>query len=89
MEVICLETKAFYALINEVVDRLKSEHNIEQDQWIPDSEAMRLLSIKSKSTLQKLRDTGAIRFSKLSKKLILYCRESIMEYVEKHARNTF
>ena len=89
MEVICLETQAFYALIEEVVDRLKAEHNIEQDRWIPDTEAMRLLGIKSKTTLQKLRDTGSIRFSKLSKKLILYCRDSIMEYLEKHAQNTF
>ncbi len=84
-----METQAFYALVEEVVDRLKSENNIEQDQWIPDTEAMRLLNIKSKSTMQRLRDSGAIKFSKLSKKIILYCRVSILEYVEKHARNTF
>jgi len=89
MEVICMETQAFYALVEEVVDRLKTEHNIEQDQWISDTETMRLLNIKSKSTLQRLRDTGAIKFSKLSKKHILYYRMSILEYLEKHARNTF
>jgi len=89
MEVICLETQAFYALVEEVVDRLKAEHNIEKDLWIPDTEAMRLLGIRSKTTLQKLRDSGSIRFTKLSRKLILYDRDSIMEYLESKAQNTF
>jgi len=89
MEVICLETQAFYALVEEVVDRLKAEHNIEKDLWIPDTEAMRLLGIRSKTTLQKLRDSGNIRFTKLSRKLILYDRDSILEYLESKAQDTF
>lgn len=89
MEVICLEDKAFYALIDEVVTRLKKEHDEEKEQWIGDEEAMHLLNIKSKTTLQKLRDEGKIRFSQPQKKVILYDRYSIAEYHEKNARNTF
>lgn len=89
MQVICLEDEAFYALIEEVVARLKEKSGITQDKWISDEEAMRLLNIKSKTTLQKLRDEGKIRFTQPQKKIILYDRESINQYLEQHARETF
>ncbi|MEP7218857.1 MAG: helix-turn-helix domain-containing protein [Bacteroidota bacterium] len=50
---------------------------------------MRLLNIKSRTTLQKLRDEGKIRFSQPQKKIILYDRDSIEAYLQKHAHNTF
>jgi len=89
MEVICLEDKAFYALIEQVVDRLKEKHQITEDKWIDDVEAMRRLNIKSKTTLQELRDNGKIRFTQPSRKIILYDATSIDEHLEKHARETF
>jgi hypothetical protein len=89
MEVICLEDAAFYQLIENVVDRLKEKHNIQKDKWISDDEAMQLLNIKSKTTLQKLRDEGRIRFSQPQKKIILYDRDSINDYLENNARETF
>lgn len=89
MEVICLQTEAFYALIEEVVGRIKDSEGITVDKWINDSEAMRLLNIKSRTTLQSLRDNGEIRFSQPMKKIILYDRDSIDNYLEKHAQNTF
>jgi Helix-turn-helix domain len=88
MDVICLEDKAFYALVEEVVERIK-EKSHQQDLWVSDIEAMHLLNIKSKTTLQKLRDEGKIRFSQPQKKVILYDRTSISIYLEKHAHNTF
>ncbi len=89
MEVICLHDKAFYALVEQVVDRLKSEHNQPLDKWVNGEEAMHLLNIKSKTSLQNLRDEGKIRFSQPQKKIILYDRDSINAYLEDNARNTF
>ena len=89
MEVICLEDRAFYALIDRVVLRIKEQHDIKEDKWISGDEAMKKLRISSKTTLQKLRDEGAIRFSQPEKKLILYDNDSILSYLDKHARNTF
>lgn len=89
MEVICLQDAAFYALIDEVVQRLKNEQNAAADKWISDVQAMELLKIKSKTTLQKLRDEGKIRFSQPQKKIILYDRASIEDYLEKNAREIF
>jgi hypothetical protein len=89
MEVICLEDLAFYTLIEEVVKRVKEKNGIKEDKWISGTETMTKLRITSKTTLQKLRDTGAIRFSQPEKKLILYDTESINEYLEKHSKETF
>jgi len=48
-----------------------------------------MLRITSKSTLQKIRDEGKIRFSQPEKKIILYDLDSINEYLNKHAKSTF
>jgi hypothetical protein len=50
---------------------------------------MRILRIKSKTTLQKLRDEGRIRFSQLDKKNILYDTESIDAFLEDFVYETF
>ncbi len=88
MEVICIETEALYSLIEQVIARIKEKHNV-TEKWISSDEAMRKLHISSKTTLQKLRDTGAIRFSQPEKKIILYDRESINTYLENHVKETF
>lgn len=89
MQVICLEDEAFYALIDQVVQRIKEKENIKEDKWIPPEMAMKMLNISSKSTLQRFRDEGKIRFSHPEKKIILYDKDSINDYLEKHARETF
>lgn len=88
MNIICLEDKAFYALIEAVVNRIenKLQHH---EKWISDAQAMHLLNIKSKTTLQKLRDEGKIRFSQPQKKIILYDYHSINAYLEQNAYETF
>jgi hypothetical protein len=89
LDVICLESQAFYALVEEVVDRIKDQQNTQHDKWISDTEAMKILGISSKTTLQRFRDEGSIRFTQPSRKIILYDRDSILEFLEKHAKDTF
>lgn len=89
MEVICLENEAFYSLIEKVIEHFDRKLSVETDKWISDVEAMRLLRIRSKTTLQKFRDTGKIRYSQPEKKLILYDRDSILDHLEQNSRDTF
>lgn len=89
MQVICLEETAFYTLVEKVVDQLKEKFSLKQDKWVSGEEAMTLLRIKSKTTLQKLRDEGSIRFSQPEKKIILYDVDSINDYLSQHAKDTF
>lgn len=90
LNIICLESEAFYALVEDVVERLQDKQQaLPTPKWISDIEAMELLRIKSRTTLQKLRDKGVIRYSQPTRKLILYDRDSILEYLESHAKETF
>lgn len=89
MQVICLEERAFYELVEQVVSRLKEKNNITRDKWVSNEEAMHLLNIKSKTTLQKLRDEGRIRYTQPEKKIILYDRDSIDAYLENNSKDTF
>ena len=85
MEVICLEEAAFFELIDKVVERIKQRESITEDKWISGEEAMHRLRITSKTTLQKLRDEGRIRFSQPEKKIILYDSQSINSYLEENS----
>lgn len=87
MEVICLEDEAFYALVEAVVTRLKVNKAIKEDKWLSAEEAMAKLRIKSKTTLQKLRDESKIRFSQPEKKIILYDSDSLQNYLDKHSND--
>jgi hypothetical protein len=89
MEVICLEEKAFYAIVDKVISYVDEKRPNALQKWIESEEAMRLLGIKSTTTLQKYRDEGMIRFSQPSKKVILYDRDSINKFLEDNAQNTF
>lgn len=89
MNVICLHDEAFYALIDTVVKQIKETHGVKEDKWISSDEAMRKLGISSKSTLQKWRDEGRIRYTQPERRIILYDNDSINEFLEKNARNTF
>lgn len=89
LNIICLESEAFYALIDELVDRISEKQGEAQKKWINDVEVMNLMGIRSKTTLQSYRDSGKIRFTQPSKKVILYDRESIMAFLEKKAKDTF
>ncbi len=89
MEVICLHDEAFYELIEVVVERMSEKLKVTPEKWVTPEGAMELLNIKSKTTLQNLRDNGTIRFTQPQKKIILYDRDSIMKYLDKHANDTF
>jgi len=88
MQVICLEEEASFELINQVKDYLGSE-SAEPKKWIDQDEAMQLLNIKSPTTLQEYRNNGVIRYTQHRKRVILYDRDSINDFLEKHAKNTF
>jgi hypothetical protein len=76
MEVICLQDEVLYALIDKVLQRIKEKEQIKDDEWMSTDETMKMLRIKSKATLQKLRDSGQIGVSKTGKKnFITRCRQ--------------
>jgi hypothetical protein len=88
MEVICLEDNAFFELIDRVVSHIKETTN-KEDKRLSTEQAMTRLKIKSKTTLQKLRDEGSIKYSHPEKKWILYDADSIDHYLKKRSKDVF
>lgn len=88
MEVICLEEEAFFQLIDQVKEYLGGRQS-EPPKWVNQEEAMRLLNVKSPTTMQEYRNNGEIRYTQPRKRVILYDRDSINEFLEKHAKDTF
>lgn len=89
MEIICLEEPAFFALMDKVIEHIKAKEDLKEDKWISGDEAMKKLRITSKTTLQKLRDEGKVRFSQPEKKIILYDTDSINQYLELNSKDAF
>jgi len=90
MNVICIEEKAFYTLLDRAFKYVQSKMELDvPDKWLDKKEAMQLLRIKSATTLQKLRDEGKIRYSQPERKHIVYDRDSINEYFEIHVLEPF
>lgn len=89
MNVICLQDEAFYKLVEDVIERLNLSQSQKQDKWISLDDAMSMLNIKSKTTIQKLRDEGKIRYTQPQPRIILYDRDSLNEYLDAHAKDTF
>jgi excisionase family DNA binding protein len=86
MEVIVIESQAFYTLIEEVKKEiLKTTPKTIQEpkDWLSAKEAKELLGVKSKSKMQQLRDQGEIVFCKHGR-IIRYHRESIVEFLERN-----
>lgn len=89
MGLVLLEENEFLEKVEQLLTRLLAARLVREDKWISDKEAMHLLRIKSKTTLQQYRDQGKVRFSQPQKKIILYDRQSILDFLEENARNTF
>lgn len=75
--------------MEKVVERITEKQNVEKDIWLTTEQAMQKLKITSKTTLQKIRGEGKIRYSQVTNKLILYDKNSIDEYLNSKAKNTF
>lgn len=93
MEVIVIESEAFEQLkleikqyVKQALKELLEEKNLaENKEWITIEEAMKLLPYKSKTTWQKLRDSGTIEISQShGSRTILYSKKSIQNYLNEN-----
>lgn len=85
MEVISIEEQSFYELLDKLYERFEEKHGKQESEWVDEAEAMKILNIRSKSTLSSYRNQDLIRFSQQSRKLILYYKPSLLSFIESHA----
>lgn len=89
MKVILIDEEAFFELINRVLKHIEQNHSDKKKPWLTPEQAMKALNISSKTTLQRYRDQGKIRFARPSPKIILYDPQSIDDFLENHAQDPF
>lgn len=82
--IICFESEGYYQLLKETIERFKKDFPKQMEKYILEDQVMSILNI-GKSSLQKLRDSGEIEFSKPSK-VIYYDYESIISYQDRHRK---
>lgn len=87
MELIVFEKESYWKMQKQLMsmfeEALKSGQQSPED-WISLEEAQALLGVRSKSKMQELRNTNAIKYSKFGRKLIRYSKSSIMAYLKKN-----
>jgi len=89
MDVIVIDSEAYKMLLSEITKTVKDtvkEVAHPRSDWIGEKEAMVLLGVKSKTTLQNLRDSQEFKFSKHGR-IIRYSRESILEFLERNSKH--
>ena len=87
MDVIVFEKEAYWQMQNQLMQMFQKalkEANKQPDDWISTDQAKLLLGVKSKSKMQQLRDTDAIKFSKHGHKSIMYSKQSILDYLKRN-----
>ena len=91
MNVIVLDSEAYARLKYELFQEMKNSVKVAFEEigeartsdWISQEEARKLLNYSSRTSWQKLRDSGKIIWSKEGR-LIQYSRKSIESYIEKN-----
>ena len=89
MDVIVISSDAYKMLVAEIRKTVKEtvrEVAHPKSDWIGEKEAMDLLGVKSKTTLQNLRDSQEFKFSKHGR-IIRYSNKSILEFLERNSKH--
>ena len=89
MDVIVINSDAYKMLVAEIrktVRETVKEVAHPKSDWIGEKEAMDLLGVKSKTTLQNLRDSQEFKFSKHGR-IIRYSNKSILEFLERNSKH--
>lgn len=89
LEVITIEAEAFEELVRTVIHHFKPEFEKSNFRWVSSDVAKEMLNISSDGALANYRHAGKIVFSQISKKNILYDRESIEAFIEQKRSKRF
>ena len=87
-KMIVLDEQALQKIIDTILEEYREKIGAFEHKWINEAQAKALLGVRSKSTMQKLRDTDAIVYSQPMHKVVLYDRNSILEYLEAHSNRS-
>lgn len=89
MEMILIESRAYYQLLEASMKFLEEKRNpsgkeiVEEKLYITQAEAQKLLPYKSRTSWQRIRDLHLVEYSKVGR-VLLYSKPSLLRYIAKH-----
>lgn len=86
VQIFAIDSITLYQLVKQATEKMLGQQK-EKKQWLMASECMAILSIR-RTTLCKLRQTGAISYAKFGRK-ILYSAESVEQYLRENTQEKF
>jgi hypothetical protein len=76
-------------IANRLAELLQDKFAIQSQQWINEQEVMDMTGLKSKGAILKLRQQGKIKYTQPYKRIIMYDKKSILDFLKNHVRETF
>jgi len=76
-------------LAQRLAELLREKIDIPKEEWISEQEVMTITGIKSKGAIMKLRQQGKVRYVQPFKRIIMYDKNSVFEFLSKHVKETF
>ncbi|MBS1595809.1 MAG: helix-turn-helix domain-containing protein [Bacteroidetes bacterium] len=76
-------------LADMIIRRLEKRLLANEERWISIEDVMKILHIKSKTTIIDMTSRGLLRYTRINAKTLLYDRDSVNEYIEKNVKGRF
>lgn len=76
-------------LADLIILRLEKRLLANEERWISIQDVMKILHIKSKTTIIDMTSRGLLRYTRINAKTLLYDRDSVNEYIEKNVKGRF
>lgn len=89
-EIITIRSEALLEIVRQAIAFVQENGLADsEDKWVSAERAKEILHISSNSYLCYLRSHGLIEYSQPAKKLIVYNRLSLLEYLENSKQSKF
>lgn len=77
--------------LRQIIEEMLANYEAKPQEkiWVNQTVAMEILGLRSKSSMKRLRDENLVIFSQGMKKVILYKRSSLLEYLERNSNKTY
>ena len=76
-------------LAQRLAELIKEKLGIQSTEYINEQEVMNITGLKSKGAILKLRQEGKIRYVQPYKRIIMYDKKSVLDFLSKHVKEPF
>lgn len=76
-------------LANRLAELIMAKQADKNPTWITEHEVMAITGLKSKGQIMKIRQQGLVKYTQPYKRVIMYDKQSVLDFLNKHVRQPF